>query len=107
MIIGIDTHADTHYLAVITSLGRRLKDLKLPATANGCRRALETVTEYPHVDAVGIECTGSYGAAITREFTAVGYRVVEVNRPNRFDRRRHGKTDQFDAYAAAEAMLPE
>jgi len=37
------------------------------------------------VDKVGVECTGSYGAGLTRELLAVGYAVVEVNRPNRFD----------------------
>ncbi|RSZ61229.1 IS110 family transposase [Corynebacterium hylobatis] len=105
VIVGIDTHADTHHLAVITSYGRPLVDLKIPATPAGYRQALDTITKYPRVDKVGIECTGSYGAGITREFTAAGYRVVEVNRPNKFDRRRQGKTDQFDAYVAAEAVL--
>lgn len=105
VVIGIDTHADTHHLAVVTTYGRPLEDVELPATLDGYRQALDTVARYPLVDKVGIECTGSYGAGITREFTAAGYSVVEVNRPNRFDRRRQGKTDQFDAYAAAEAVL--
>lgn len=105
VVIGIDTHADTHHLAVATTYGRRLEDLTLPATSGGYRKALDTVAKYPIVDKIGIECTGSYGAGITRELTAAGYSVVEVNRPNRFDRRQQGKTDQFDAYAAAEAVL--
>lgn len=107
VVIGIDTHADTHHLAVVTTYGRPLEDLKIPATSDGYRQALDTVAAYPRVDKIGIECTGSYGAGITREFTAAGYTVIEVNRPNSFDRRRQGKTDQFDAYAAAEAVLSE
>ncbi|PCC49044.1 IS110 family transposase, partial [Brevibacterium aurantiacum] len=50
-------------------------------------------------------CTGSYGAAVTRAVREAGITVFEVNRPNRFDRRLHGKSDPFDAYSAAEAVL--
>ena len=105
VVVGIDTHADTHHVAVITNYGRPLVDVMVPATASGYRKALALVGEYSQVDKVGIECTGSYGAGITRKFLDAGYTVVEVNQPNRFDRRRRGKTDQFDAYAAAEAVL--
>ena len=102
---GIDTHADTHHLAVIDSHGRPLKDLQIPATATGYRCALTLLGRYRSVAVVGVECTGSYGAAITRDLLGAGYRVAEVNRPNRFDRRARGKTDTFDAYSAAEAVL--
>ena len=54
---------------------------------------------------MGIECTGSYGAAVTRAVREAGITVFEVNRPNRFDRRLHGKSDPFDAYSTAEAVL--
>ena len=105
VVVGIDTHADTHHVAVVTDYGRPLVDAMVPATASGYRKALALVGEYSQVDKVGVECTGSYGAGITRMFLDAGYTVVEVNQPNRFDRRRRGKTDQFDAYAAAEAVL--
>lgn len=105
VIIGIDTHADTHHLAVITDFGQPLHDITFPATPTGYRQALDLVAGYSKVDRIGIECTGSYGAEITRHFLAAGYRVIEVNRPNAFDRRRQGKTDTFDAYSAAEAVL--
>ena len=95
VVVGIDTHADTHHVAVITNYGRPLVDVMVPATASGYRKALALVAEYSQVDKVGIECTGSYGAGITRRFLDAGYTVVEVNQPNRFDRRRRGKTDQF------------
>jgi transposase len=42
---------------------------------------------------VGIEGTGSYGASLARHVTAAGIRVVEVDRPDRQDRRRQGKSD--------------
>lgn len=79
--------------------------MQVPATAAGYRREALFLARWPVVAAVGVECTGSYGAAVTRELITAGYLVVEVNLPNRFDRRSRGKTDTFDAYSAAEAVL--
>ncbi|WP_199222447.1 IS110 family transposase [Corynebacterium yudongzhengii] len=103
--IGIDTHKDTHHVAVITTMGEPVEDFTIPATAAGYTKAIAAIGIYDSVEAVGIECTGTYGANITKAFLEAGYLVYEVNRPNRFARRRQGKTDQFDAYHAAEAVL--
>jgi transposase len=54
---------------------------------------------------VGVEGTGSYGAALTRYLTAQHVGVIEVNRPDRTARSRSGKSDAIDAYAAAIAVL--
>lgn len=102
---GIDTHADTHHVAVIDTAGRRLADIQVPTTAAGYRAAVQFLGSWAGLVSVGIECTGSYGAAVTRAIRDVGIEVVEVNKPNRFDRRLRGKTDVFDAYSAAEAVL--
>ncbi len=40
----------------------------------------------------GIEGTGSYGAGLSRHITTAGIRVVEVDRCDRQDRRRQGKS---------------
>lgn len=53
----------------------------------------------------GVECTGSYGAALTRHLRAEGIEVTEVTQPDKAARRRHGKTDAIDAEAAARAVL--
>ena len=53
--------------------------------------------------AAGVEGTGSYGAGLTRYLHSEGIRVVEVDRPNRQRRRRHGKSDPEDAISAARA----
>ena len=52
-----------------------------------------------------MEGTGSYGSALARHLAAPGVEVIEVSRPNRQVRRRHGKTDVVDAIAAARAVL--
>ncbi|MFF1880605.1 transposase [Pseudarthrobacter sp. NPDC058196] len=76
---------------------------RLPAA--GYQAALRFLGTWPAFVSVGIECTGSYGAAVTRVVREAGIEVYEVNRANRFDRRLRGKTDVFDAYSAAEAVL--
>jgi hypothetical protein len=57
------------------------------------------------VHAVGVEGTGSYGAALARHLRRQGVKVIEVNRPDRRQRRTKGKSDPLDAYAAADAVL--
>jgi transposase len=57
------------------------------------------------VIAVGVEGCGSWGAGLARYLAARGVKVLEVNRPNRQDRRRDGKSDPVDAEAAARAVL--
>ncbi|WP_225320872.1 transposase [Streptomyces luteolifulvus] len=52
-----------------------------------------------------MEGTSSYGAGFTRSAISHGQYVVEVNRPDRAERRRIGKSDPIDAYAAARAAL--
>ncbi|MFF7994822.1 hypothetical protein ACFZDG_34255 [Kitasatospora xanthocidica] len=52
-----------------------------------------------------MEGTASYGAGFTRAAHAGGHQVIEVNRPDRAERRRIGKSDPIDAYAAARAAL--
>ncbi len=56
-------------------------------------------------DKVGVEGTGSYGAALARHLADNEVDVIEVARPNRQVRRRFGKTDVVDAIAAARAVL--
>ena len=53
----------------------------------------------------GVEGTGSYGYQLARALQRAGYQVLEVNRPDRAERRRRGKSDPADAEAAARAVL--
>lgn len=105
VIAGIDTHADTHHVAVINEHGKPLADKEFLAVGSGYRKIVEFITSYGTVTAVGVEGTGSYGAELARTLRGEGLTVLEVNRPNRAARRLKGKSDPLDAYQAAKSVL--
>jgi transposase len=107
LVGGVDTHANTHHAAVVLMNGRRLADQEFPATRAGYADLLEWMRSFGRVHAVGVEGTGSYGAALARHLAGAKVKVVEVNRPDRQQRRSKGKSDPLDAYAAAEAVLAD
>jgi transposase len=102
---GVDTHRDLHVAAVIDDAGRVLGTAEFPSTVAGHRRLLRWLRRHGEVARVGVEGTGAWGAGLARFLTAEGVTVVEVDRPNRQRRRRHGKSDPVDAEAAARAAL--
>lgn len=102
VFVGVDTHKDTHHVAVITLDGHHLTDREFPATSTGYRAISNWVKRW-QVNTFGVEQTGTYGAGLTRHLTTTGHRVVEVNHPDPTTRARQGKSDPLDAYAAAQA----
>ena len=105
VVLGVDTHKDLHAAAVINPLGVLLSSEMFPATAAGYRALLAWAGRFGTVRRAGVECTGSYGAALARHLRAAGVKVIEVNQPDKATRRRRGKTDTLDAEAAARAVL--
>jgi transposase len=105
VIAGIDTHADTHHVAIISETGAHLADREFLAVGSGYRDILGFVTGFGPVIAAGVEGTGSYGAELARILSKEGIQVLEVMRPNRQGRRLKGKSDPLDAYQAAESVL--
>jgi transposase len=101
---GVDSHADTLHVAVISDNGGHLADAEFTTTAAGYTAALAFLGAHGHVIAIGVEGTSSYGAGFTRAARSAGLHVVEVNRPDRAERRRIGKSDPIDAYAARAAL---
>jgi len=97
---GVDTHADVHVAAALDPIGGLLGVQEFPATVAGYSSLLGWLGGFGTVCLVGIEGTGSYGAGLARHVTAAGVRVVEVDRPDRQDRRRQGKSDPLDAVSA-------
>jgi transposase len=102
--IGVDTHKDLHVAAARDQLGRRLGTTMAPATSAGYAQLLAWAQALGEPVAWGVEGTGSYGAGLARFLVAHGQRVLEVNRPDRQARRRHGKSDPVDADAAARTV---
>ncbi|MEH0449654.1 IS110 family transposase [Streptomyces sp. B21-102] len=105
VILGVDTHKDVHVAAVITVLGAMLAHQEFPATAAGYRQLLAWACSFGALRRAGVECTGSYGAALARYLKRENVQVIEVNQPDRAIRRKRGKTDAVDAEAAARAVL--
>jgi len=102
---GVDTHLDLHVVAALDPIGGVLGTASFPTTASGYRQLLAWLRSHGQVGRVGVEGTGSYGAALARHLAAEGITVIEVLRPNRQVRRRQGKTDVIDAIAAARAVM--
>ena len=107
VIVGVDTHADTHHVAVIDTNGTRIADAKFLTTLAGLAALVAFVRSHGTVIRVGVEGTGSYGAGLSRYLRDEGFTVVEVIRPNRQVRRMRGKSDPIDAYEAARTALAE
>jgi transposase len=105
VVLGVDTHKDTHVAAVVTTIGALLASKAFPTTQAGYRRLLMWARSFGVVRRAGVECTGSYGVALARYLHSDGVDVVEVNQPDKSTRRRRGKTDAIDAEAAAYAVL--
>lgn len=101
--LGADTHADFHVLAVIDGDGRQIDSHQFDTTATGITAATDWAFAFD-LSGAGVEGSSSYGATLTAALLAAGIPVVEVTRPNRQDRRNHGKSDQIDAIQAAQAV---
>jgi hypothetical protein len=103
--IGVDTHQSVHVAVALDELRGRLGELTVPADSGGYAQLERWATEQGSVLALGIEGTASYGAGVTSSLRRHGHRVIEVNRPDRRERRINGKSDMLDAENAARAVL--
>jgi transposase len=105
VILGVDTHADTHTAVLLDLVGRVIATETVPASARGNRALVAWARRHGTLRRAGVEGTGSYGAGLTRALTAEGVEVVEVTRTARKNRRHLGKSDTRDAHAAARPVL--
>jgi transposase len=102
---GVDTHRDIHVAAALDPLGGLLGSESFPTDAGGYKALLAWLESFGQVTKIGVEGTGSYGSGLSRFLRRVGVEVIEVDRPNRDERRRSGKSDPLDAVEAARAAL--
>ena len=105
VILGVDTHLDTHVAAVISHAGKLLGTLATPTTSAGYLQLLAWARSLGTVRRAGVEGTGTYGAGLARVLRGQGVEVLEVNRPDRAKRRLQGKSDPTDAENAARSVL--
>lgn len=105
IVLGVDTHRDVHTAAVITTLGALRGCREFATTAQGYQELLDWARSHGPLRRAGVECTGSYGASLSRLLQSQGIAVLDVNQPDKRARRSHGKTDAVDAEAAARAVL--
>ena len=102
--LGIDTHAEVHAVAALDERGRLLDSTTVLTSLAGFQALLEWAAGFGTIDRIGVEGTGSYGAGVARWLRAQGLVVIEVDRPDRGERRRRGKSDPIDAEIAARAV---
>jgi transposase len=102
---GVDTHLDVHVAAALDANGGVLGVESFPTTTAGSTELHDWLCGFGTLTRVGVEGTGAYGVGLARFLRGVGVAVIEVDRPNRQARRRHGKSDTVDAVEAARAAL--
>ncbi|MCB0939122.1 MAG: IS110 family transposase [Mycobacterium sp.] len=107
-VIGVDTHAGTHSLALVSaSTGALVDQAVFPNTPPGLDRALTWIVQ--RIDGqsalVVIEGVGSYGAGLADRVVAGGLLVAEPSAMPAAQRRGVGKTDALDAVRIAHSVL--
>jgi transposase len=105
LVIGVDTHRDTHTASIVHSVtGAHLGSLTCATSRAGLAELVAFADGHPGRRVWAIEGTGSYGVGLLRLLTERGERVVETERPHRIARRR-GKSDEIDAIKGAREAL--
>jgi transposase len=77
VIARIDTHSDTHHVAVIDEHGKPLADKEFLAVGSGYRKIIDFITSYGPAIAIGVEGTGSHGAELARTLRGEGLTALE------------------------------
>ena len=107
VVVGVDTHADTHTACVLNAdTGARLGSRKFRTDGPGYQALIGWAGDLGTITGMGIEQTGTYGAALARAARRAGVAdLVEINQPSRGVRATKGKTDALDAESAARSVL--
>lgn len=106
VVIGVDTHVQTHSAAIIDArTGGVLDEITVEATADGYVELVEFADEHAALRAWAIEGTGGHGAGLTRHLERGEEVVIELDRPERVKRRHGAKSDPLDAIRAAREAL--
>ncbi len=107
-VIGVDTHAATHTLALVTAAtGAVVDQAVFPTTSPGLDRALTWIERGigGRAALVVIEGIGSYGAGLAERVGGADLFVAEPAPMAAAQRRGVGKTDALDAVRIARSVL--
>jgi transposase len=106
VVVGVDTHVHTHSAAIVDArTGGVLDEITVEATADGYAQLVEFADEHALLRAWAIEGTGGHGAGLTRHLERREEVVIELDRPERAQRRHGAKSDPLDAIRAAREAL--
>jgi transposase len=106
VVIGVDTHRDTHTAAVvIAATGAAVDEATVCTTPDGYAELVALADRHSSSRAWSIEATGSFGRGLTRFLAERGELVVEIERPVRSTRRSGAKSDPIDAVRAGREAL--
>jgi len=106
VMIGVDTHKDTHTAAVVDArAGTVLARTTVTADPDGYADLLALAEQHPGLRAWAMEGSGGYGAGLARHLAERGEVVVELDRPLRPKRWAGAKSDPIDAERAARDAL--
>jgi transposase len=106
VVIGVDTHVETHSAAALdTRTGGVLGQLTVETTPDGYAELVAFADEHSALRAWAVEGTGGHGAGLARHLGAAQEYVIELDRPERAQRRHGAKSDPLDAVRAAREVL--
>jgi transposase len=107
IVVGVDTHKHLHVAVAVNHLGVVFGEITIPVDRAGYAWLQGWVIDLGGQDGqveFGVEGCGSYGAGVASFLRRAGYRVVEVNRPDRSMRHLRGKNDTIDAESKARSQ---
>jgi transposase len=106
VVIGVDTHADTHTAAVLDArTGAVLARATISTDPDGYAELLTLAEAHSGLRAWALEGAGGYGAGLARHLGEEEELVIELDRPVRATRRSGAKSDAIDAERAAREAL--
>jgi transposase len=106
VVIGVDTHKHSHTAAVVVATtGAVVEHSTEPTDSDGYAALVAMADRHAALRVWAVEGSGGYGAGLVRLLTARGEIVVELDRPNRPNRRNGAKSDPLDAARTAREAL--
>lgn len=80
VILGVDTHRDTHVAAVISAMGKTLAVQTFPATAVGYDQLIEWAAPLGVVRRAGVEGSGNYGDELVSRYRSLSEEFYGTDR---------------------------